>query len=140
MSNKYYYELRKKENNYDVGEQVLIKRSDRKAKLSNRFEGPFEVLAKNKDLYKVKSLQTNEIGTKYISQLKLFRPRENNDEIATKSNLVDLANINPGMGKYSGPVEHQRNIDSSARAANTTRRRFSLLTHALNLIVCPNSC
>lgn len=44
---------------YAIGDKVLARASDRAPKLANKYEGPFEVLSRDKDIYELKNLVSN---------------------------------------------------------------------------------
>lgn len=57
---------------FEPGSQVMSKRSTRRSKLSNRYEGPFEVLERNKDVYKIKNLSNDRVLTRHASHLESY--------------------------------------------------------------------
>lgn len=73
---KVYFDSRHRNVSFDVGAKVLIKRTSRRSKLSNRFEGPFEVVSRDKDIYKVRSIDNRQERLRHVSQLKAFQEEE----------------------------------------------------------------
>jgi len=57
---------------FELNSLVMSKRSSRRAKLSNRYEGPFTVLSRVKDIYRIQSHTTKKILERHVSQLEKF--------------------------------------------------------------------
>jgi 3-methyladenine DNA glycosylase AlkC/predicted aspartyl protease len=60
---------------YEIGEQVVCRASDRRPKLANNYEGPFEIVTRDKDIYELKNLSKPERRMRHVSQLKKYHPR-----------------------------------------------------------------
>lgn len=56
---------------FEVGDQVLVKSKSRSAKLAPRYKGPYEVIAKDKDIYQVKD-NNNVVLARHVSSMKKF--------------------------------------------------------------------
>lgn len=73
-SSKPYFERRHRIVEYETGDKVLIKAKSRSAKLAPRYKGPFEVMSKDNDIYKLKG-ENNQTLTRHASAMKKFVER-----------------------------------------------------------------
>jgi transposase InsO family protein/transposase-like protein len=65
---------------FEPGTLVMSKRSSRRSKLSNRYDGPCEVLERNKDIYKIKNQATGRILTRHASHLERYNQAADPDQ------------------------------------------------------------
>lgn len=61
---------------FEVGSTVMSKRSSRRAKLSNRYEGPYKIISRIKDIYTIKHEASGQVLKRHVSQLERFHPEE----------------------------------------------------------------
>lgn len=69
---KKHFEKSRRAITYEVGQKVLVKTSDRSAKLADRFEGPFDIVSREKDIYTLRGSNSNQPRYRHVSQLKVF--------------------------------------------------------------------
>ena len=65
-----------REVNFEVGDLVLSRMRDRSSKLgfvSNKFEGPYKILVKEKDIYLLENVNSGQTRKRHISWLKKYR-------------------------------------------------------------------
>jgi hypothetical protein len=58
---------------FESGTLVLIRRMGRISKISARFEGPYEVVSRNKDIYQVRSQHSNKVLERHVKDMKPYR-------------------------------------------------------------------
>lgn len=71
-----YYESRHSTRSFEIGDLVLAKRMGRRAKIANRFVGPYKVIRKANDIYSLESSENNSVIDRHVQDLKPFHPRE----------------------------------------------------------------
>ena len=67
-----HFDIRHRPREYQLNDLVLIKIGGRRPKLANRYSGPFKVIAKDKDVYKVQSLNGRTVLRRHTSSLKPY--------------------------------------------------------------------
>lgn len=71
-ASKTHFEKRHKAAEFSVGALVMIKAPGRRAKLADRYIGPFEITTRNKDIYRMRSLETGQEFTRHVGHLKKY--------------------------------------------------------------------
>lgn len=79
IKSKERYDSRHRPTTFEVGSLVMSKRSSRRSKLSNCYEGPFEILTREKDIYTIKNRDNNKLLTRHVSHLERFFPKDRDD-------------------------------------------------------------
>lgn len=79
---------------FEIGSLVMSKRSSRRSKLSNRYEGPCEVLKRDKDIYTIRNQLNDRVLIRHASHLERFR-------------MDGVGNLDPG-----GDVSSTDSIDN----------------------------
>lgn len=102
-----YFDDRNRPLQFNVGDKVLTRRSDRRAKLSNRYEGPFEIVSLENDIYKLRSA-TGETRIRHVSALEKFTERdEMNANILLLILLSSSVGANHILIEEAPPVIHE---------------------------------
>lgn len=69
------FEQQHREQTFEVGEEVLTKRTDRRAKLSDRYEGPYVVEERRRDIYKLRDPSKDKVRYRHVSALRRYHRR-----------------------------------------------------------------
>jgi len=69
LASKKTFDASRRVDSFPVGNKVLCKGRDRRAKLSRKFEGPYEVVGREDDIYQLKDHSSGRVVTRHISQL-----------------------------------------------------------------------
>lgn len=84
---KHYYNLKHREVTLEPEDLVLVKEQGRKlTKFGLRYTGPYNVILRKKDIYRLKHLENNKVIERHVSLLKPYKsrtevPREETDEL-----------------------------------------------------------
>lgn len=71
------FEARHRDTDFEIGESVVVKASDRRSKLSNRYKDDvFEIIGRQNDIYQLRDTR-GRIISRHISKLKAYRRRDN---------------------------------------------------------------
>lgn len=61
---------------FQIGDEVWIKKPNRQSKLADKYEGPYDIIKNDKDIYELKHSTTNKILTRHVSKMKPFNDRK----------------------------------------------------------------
>lgn len=72
VASKRYFDTRHRTLEFDIAEKVWIKAPKRQSKLANEYEGPFEIISRQNDIYKLRCTKTNQDFSRHVNQLKSY--------------------------------------------------------------------
>jgi transposase InsO family protein len=79
-----HFERRHRPREFEIGDLVLVRIGGRKPKLANNYSGPFRVLERERDIYKIQSLDERTVLTRHTSSLKPYYGSPDQREIANR--------------------------------------------------------
>ena len=74
-----YYDSKRREDLFEIGDTVLTKAPSRSSKLSPKFIGPFKVIGKKNDIYTLEDLTSNRKTTRHVADLRHVPGAEQNE-------------------------------------------------------------
>ena len=77
-----YYEGKHRPKLFSLNDRVVIRAPDRRSKLSSKYLGPYKIVGKTNDVYKLEDEKTGKILTRHVMDLKGYPQRPTNNSVA----------------------------------------------------------
>ena len=76
-----YYEDKRRNELFEVGDQVFLKAPSRSSKFAPKFIGPYRIIETKKDIYTLKDVKTGRKTSRHVNDIrKMYRPQD--EEVA----------------------------------------------------------